>query len=156
MKRKKRYIALITILLFITVGCSKEQKDETKKHNEEIYEKNNSKEEVKTVKAIINENEYIINLEDNETVNEFINHLPQEFNMSELNGNEKYTYLDYTLPSNSYNPKEIKAGDVMLYGDNCIVIFYKSFKTNYSYTKIGHISNLPNLGSKEINVKITK
>ena len=44
----------------------------------------------------------------------------------------------------------------MLYGDNCLVILYKSFNTNYSYTKIGHIDNLPDLGSNDITVKFTK
>ena len=73
--------------------------------------------------------------------------------MEELNGNEKYIYLDETYPTNSYDPKHINKGDVMLYGDNCLVIFYKSFDTSYSYTKIGHIDNLEELGNESINVK---
>ena len=80
--------------------------------------------------------------------------LPLELNMKELNGNEKYVYLDNSLPTNSSNPKRINAGDVMLYGNNCLVIFYKSFDTSYSYTKIGHIDNLENLGNENIKVKI--
>ena len=76
--------------------------------------------------------------------------------MRELNGNEKYIYLDTTLPTNSSNPKRINVGDVMLYGDNCLVIFYKSFDTPYSYTKIGHIDNLENLGKGSIKVKISE
>ena len=76
--------------------------------------------------------------------------------MSELNGNEKYIYLDNTLPTNSSNPKKINAGDIMLYGDNCLVIFYKSFTTTYSYTKIGHINNLPDLGNDNILIKFEK
>jgi len=111
---------------------------------------------VKSVKAIINGKEYIIDLEDNETANSFVSLLPQELNMSELNGNEKYIYLDTTLPTNSSTPKRINAGDVMLYRDNCLVIFYKSFDTSYSYTKIGHIDNLPNLGNGSISVKFKK
>ena len=41
----------------------------------------------------------------------------------------------------------------MLFDNSCLVIFYKSFDTPYSYTKIGHIDNLPNLGDKSVNVK---
>ena len=33
----------------------------------------------------------------------------------------------------------------MLFGSNCLVIFYKTFNTSYSYTKIGHIENMPDL-----------
>ena len=112
--------------------------------------------EVSTMKAIINNKEYVINLENNETVTSLIKLLPMEITMSELNGNEKYIYLDNTLPTNSYNPNRINAGDVMLYGNNCLVIFYKSFDTSYSYTKIGHIDNLEDLGTGNITVKLEK
>ena len=44
----------------------------------------------------------------------------------------------------------------MLYGNNCLVIFYKSFDTSYSYTKIGHIDNLEDLGTGNIIVKLEK
>ncbi|MBR3199705.1 MAG: hypothetical protein IKG27_06920 [Bacilli bacterium] len=109
-----------------------------------------------SVKVNINEEEYTVSLENNETTQSFINILPKEFNMSELNGNEKYVYLDNELPTNPSNIKKINAGDVMLYGNNCLVIFYKSFDTSYSYTKIGHIDNLPDLGSDNIMVKFIK
>ena len=44
----------------------------------------------------------------------------------------------------------------MLYGNNCLVILYKSFDTSYSYTRIGHIDDLPNLGNGNITVKFEK
>ena len=144
MKRIK-YSVFILIIIFITVGCNFKNKVNNKS--------NYSNEVTKTVKAIINETEYIINLEENETAKDFVNYLPQELIMNELNGNEKYIYLDTSFHTNSSNPKRINAGDVMLYGDNCLVIFYKSFDTSYSYTKIGHIDNLPNLGNESIKVR---
>ena len=116
-------------------------------------EVNNDNEEISSVKVTINGKEYIINLEDNETAKTFAKLLPKEFNMSELNGNEKYVYMDFTLPTNASNPKHINAGDVMLYGNDCLVIFYKSFDTSYSYTKIGHIDNLEDLGKNNITTK---
>ena len=145
--KKQIYSLLIILLFFFLVGCKKEE------NNNKV---NNSNEVIETVKAIINEKEYIINLEDNETAKRFVNLLPQELNMSELNGNEKYIYLDNSLPINSFNPKIINTGDLMLYGNDCLVLFYKSFSTSYSYTKIGHIDNLPDLGSNNIIVKFEK
>ena len=44
----------------------------------------------------------------------------------------------------------------MIYTDNCLVIFYKSFETNYSYTKIGYIENLQELGNSDIEVEFIK
>lgn len=145
MKKRIIYYALIIISIFTISGCNINDK----KYNET----NNSNEVIRTVKVTINDKEYTINLENNETAREFLNHLPLELNMSELNGNEKYVYIDFTLPTNATKPKQISAGDVMLYGNNCLVIFYETFNTQYSYTKIGHIDNLSNLGNSSISVK---
>ena len=44
----------------------------------------------------------------------------------------------------------------MLFGDNFLVIFYKFFNMNYSYTKIGHIDDLPNLGNSNVTIRFEK
>ena len=108
------------------------------------------------IKVVIDNETYNAKLEENETAQTFMNMLPQEYNMSELNGNEKYIYLDNTFPTNSYNPKHIEKGDIMLYGNNCLVVFYKSFDTSYSYTKIGHIENLQDLENKNETIKFLR
>ena len=149
---KKILVGFIFILsiLFVT-GCSEQEKIKVKKNNKTVEKSN---EVIKDMKIEINNKEYSINLEENETTKKLIELLPLELNMDELNGNEKYVYLDTNLPTNSYSPKHINAGDVMLFGNNCLVIFYKSFDTTYSYTKIGHIDNLPDLGNEGIVIKI--
>ena len=160
--KKIVYGLLIIICLFIVVGCNQKnnetntQDTQNSQQENNNYELNNSNEVIKSVKAIINGKEYKIDLEDNETVKDFVNLLPQEFTMNELNGNEKYVYMDNSLKTNSYNPDHVEKGDVMLYGDNCLVIFYESFDTSYSYTKIGHIDNLPDLGEGNITIKFEK
>ena len=152
MKKKIITWFLLIICLLIISGCDSKQIE-----NNKILEKiNDSNEVIKEVKIMINDNLYTINLEDNETTRVFVNLLPLEMEMKELNGNEKYIYLDKTLPTNTFNPQHINRGDVMLYGNNCLVIFYESFDTSYSYTKIGHIDNLTNLGNGSIKVKIEK
>ncbi len=116
--------------------------------------KDNRKEFVmKNINVIIDNKNYSLEVYDNETVKSFLKMLPKEFKMQELNGNEKYIYLDEILPTNPVNPKQINKGDVMLYGNNCLVIFYKTFTTNYSYTLIGHIDNLPDLNKDNLTVK---
>ena len=111
---------------------------------------------VSNIKVIVDGKTYNAKIEENETAQSLVNMLPLELNMSELNGNEKYIYLDKTLPTNSYSPKHIEIGDIMLYGNDCLVVFYKSFDTPYSYTKIGHIENFVDLGSKDVVVKFER
>lgn len=65
---------------------------------------NEEKDEVNlNIKVIINNKTYTATLEDNNTSKEFINMLPLEINMQELNNNEKYYYLDNKLATNSYS-----------------------------------------------------
>lgn len=84
-------------------------------------------------------------LVDNATALAFKNLLPMTLGMSELNGNEKYNYLSNSLPSNATNPGTIHAGDIMLYGWGCVVVFYKTFSTSYRYTRIGRIDDATGL-----------
>lgn len=108
------------------------------------------------MKIEINHQVYSLFLEDNETVRALYDLLPLEVNMNELNGNEKYVYLSEKLPVNENKVGRVHKGDVMLYQDNCLVIFYKDFETPYSYTKIGSIQGLTDLGKESISIKIHK
>ena len=78
----------------------------------------NSNSNSKSAKLLIDNKEYSITLEDNETVDVLINNMPFDLSMSNLNGNEFYSYLDFTLPTNSSNPGKINKGDIYLYGNN--------------------------------------
>ena len=86
-------------------------------------------------------------LESNETAKEFKKLLPLTVNMSELNGNEKLFYLQNSLPTASFSPRTIQPGDLMLYGSTCVVLFYESFSTSYTYTRLGRITNPSGLAS---------
>ena len=71
--------------------------------------------------------------------------LPMTVVMNDLNSNEKYGNLSSELPVNARRPGTIRAGDLMLFGLDCIVLFYKSFSTSYSYTSIGRIADVTGL-----------
>lgn len=92
-------------------------------------------------KLTIGGNVFNAELANNATAQAFNALLPTTLSMTELNGNEKYKYLDTTLPTNASCPGTIHAGDILLYGNNCVVVFYKTFNTSYSYTKIGKITD---------------
>ena len=156
--KKLLLIAICSLLLF--TGCSNKSdninNNETNTSTNEVLETKENDVKMSNIKVIIEDKDYTLKLENNKTAEEFVSLLPKKFNMSELNGNEKYVYMRNSLTTNSLYPKHIEIGDVMLFGDNCLVIFYKSFDTSYSYTKIGHIENLDNLGNDNIIVKFEK
>ena len=102
-------------------------------------------EEESTMKITIGEQQFTVTLEDSATAAALKERLPMMLDMSELNGNEKYHYLSFSLPTASYSPGKIQTGDVMLYGDSCLVVFYKSFSTSYSYTRLGRIDDAAGL-----------
>ena len=93
------------------------------------------------MKITIGTNVFTATLYNNASVTAFKAKLPMSINMNELNGNEKYFDLSDNLPANASNPGTIKTGDLMLYGSNTLVLFYKTFSTSYSYTRLGHIDN---------------
>lgn len=80
-------------------------------------------------------------LADNATAKAFKGMLPMTVDMNELNRNEKYCNLPQSLPTAASNPVTIRSGDIMLFGPGTLVLFYKTFATSYSYTKIGRIDN---------------
>ncbi|MDD3920145.1 MAG: cyclophilin-like fold protein [Eubacteriales bacterium] len=97
--------------------------------------------DTKNITLAINGQSFTATLESNETVQALVERLPLTLTMSELNGNEKYSYMDAKLPVNTQTPGQIYAGDIMLYGDDCLVLFYESFSSGYSYTRLGAIGD---------------
>lgn len=82
-----------------------------------------------------------------EAADVFAARLPMTLEMRELNGNEKYCYLDDALPADASCPNTIAAGDLMLFGSSCVVLFYESFSTSYSYTPLGRLDDASGLAA---------
>lgn len=98
-------------------------------------------------------------LADSGTAKAFADLLPMTVTMNELNGNE-IPLSGFLLPTDSYQPGTIQTGDLMLYGNNCVVLFYKTFSSSYSYTRIGSIDDPTGLaealGSGNVSVRFEK
>ena len=101
--------------------------------------------ETETMQMKIGNKKYSVVLQDSNTTKALRELLPMTVTMAEFNGNEKYYLLHNSLPSRPEHIGQIKSGDVMLFGDDSLVVFYKDFKTTYSYTRIGHIENAADL-----------
>lgn len=160
MKNKKKIILVIFVVIVCSICLilsftknndrknsfpSQDNITNTNSNNDENI--NNKEDDDMNINIIINDEKFSATLVDNETSRKFISLFPLEITMNELNGNEKYNYLEESLPTRSYSPKQINEGDIMLYGSDCLVLFYKSFNTSYSYTKLGTINNPKNLSN---------
>ena len=141
------------LLLFFSF----EEKEIILRQEENLIESEEGKME-KNLSLQVNGKTFKITLEPNETSQSLRKLLPLKITMEELNGNEKYHYLESMLPSNPTRVEKIESGDIMLYGDNCLVLFYEDFTTSYSYTRIGKIENTEGLkealGSGNVEMEI--
>lgn len=164
---KKRWIgiALLSVLMFVLTACgNQEQVSESFERNQTNMTQSEDEESDKTESSDIITNketevrekmkgggkqmvievdgqQFSTVLYENETTEALKNMLPMTLNMDEMNGNEKYYYLDDSLPTDSETIGTIQNGDIMLYGSDCLVLFFDTFDTSYSYTKIGHIED---------------
>ena len=143
-------ILLAAALLLSFAACAKKEQptsqvqteaQSTAKSNQTTQEKQKTAQRSNHINIIVNGKAFSVTLADNDTARAFAQMLPLTLEMSELHGNEKYCYLDTSLPNIPQSVGTIHKGDVMLYGENCIVVFYKTFDTEYDYTKIGHIDD---------------
>ena len=117
-------------------------------------------EAVLKMEIAVGERTFSATLYNNAAAQALVELLPMTLDMSELNGNEKYYYLDSSLPTDSGRPAGIQTGDIMLYGDSCLVLFYKSFSTSYSYTALGRVDDPDGfaeaVGSGDVQVTLRK
>lgn len=93
----------------------------------------------------VGEQRFAITLADNAAARTFATLLPLTLEMHDLNSNEKYASLPAALPSNASKPGTIHAGDLMLYGNDTLVVFYMTFESTYAYTRLGHVDENANL-----------
>ena len=122
--------------------CDKVNRQTAIQHNRN---KNMSHQNGTKMKITIGAAVFKATLYDNATATAFKSLLPLTVNMIELNGNEKYVDLPRNLPMNAANPGTIQNGDLMLYGSDTLVLFYRIFSTSYSYTKLGRIDDVTGL-----------
>ena len=184
MKNKKIIVLIITMLIaIILVGGfmlyknnsqqrgNIQENEENKTSNEIVQETNdnieeninegsenmNNKNETIKINLIVNNKNFGATLNNNETTRQLVQMFPITLNMSDLHSNEKYNYLDSSLTTNSSRPSRINSGDIKLYGNNCLVVFYKSFSNSYDYTDLGKVDDvdgfISELGSGSVDIR---
>ena len=127
-----------------TPSSDEDKGDNEESNDEDDQDDNNDNQSASMERNItisVNGTSFSATLENNNATRAFAAMLPLTLNMNEMNGNEKYHYLSANLPVDSYRPGTIRAGDLMLYGSSCVVLFYETFPSGYAYTRLGQIDN---------------
>ena len=155
----KNFLFALTITALGAMGCTTNEtinltQEPTQQYAVENTQENTQENTMITMK--IGNTDFSAVLYNNPTTQELVKQFPVTYTMSELHGNEKYYYMPTSLPTNSERPATINKGDIMLYGNNCIVVFYDTFSNSYSYTKLGYIEDTAGLeeaaGKESIDV----
>lgn len=102
---------------------------------------NNNDSMSNTVNIKVGSSTFTATLSGNAAAEAFKALLPLTVDMTEMNRNEKYYNLPENLPTSTSRPGTIQNGDLMLWGSNTLVLFYQTFSSSYSYTRIGQIDN---------------
>ncbi|MDP3761840.1 MAG: cyclophilin-like fold protein [Ramlibacter sp.] len=108
----------------------------------------------------VGERRFAVTLADTEAARAFVAQLPLTLDMPDLNGNEKHAKLPKPLLASAARPGTIRNGDLMLWGADTLVVFYLTFDSPYSYTRLGRIEDaaaLPQvLGRGQVRVTFAK
>jgi hypothetical protein len=136
------------ILFFIGImACTADDSIVSNSSGEENNDNHTGDTTGNRLRVRIGSSTFTATLLNNATVTSFKASLPMTVPMSELNGNEKLYRFANNLPTNASNPATIHTGDLMIYGSNTLVLFYQTFPTPYSYTKLGRIDNTSGLAA---------
>jgi hypothetical protein len=165
----KKYFSILCLFIFSfgLTACAISETSKSKEANQEEMPINESIQETRDMdmsnpstmidlNITIGDQVFSAKLYDNKTTQAFIEKLPLDIDMSDHNSNEKFYNFSGTLPTDSERPGEIHAGDIMLYEDNCLVLFYETFSSTYRYTRLGYIEEVARfsqaVGDGDINI----
>jgi hypothetical protein len=141
---------LLVMMLMVSVLCGNTascDKSNTNINPDPIIGNNDNDMSSNKITIKINSKIFTATLLDNNSAKAFKQILPITVRMTDLNDNEKKYDLADNLPAKPSKPGSIKKGDLMLYGSRTLVLFYQSFSTVYSYTKLGAVDDVSGFAS---------
>jgi hypothetical protein len=133
-------IIILILPLLVSTACNSEAVVPSNQDTQ-VIPNDNSEIMKDKISITVGNKVFTATLEANATAAAFKAMLPLTIDMRDLNSNEKFFDFSSNLPANASNPGTINSGDIMLWGSNTLVLFYKTFSTPYSYTRVGKIEN---------------
>ena len=94
------------------------------------------------ISVIVNDVTFTATIEDTAAGQELLARMPLTLSMEELHGNEKYCYTGEAFGGEEYVPSTIESGDLMVFGSDCLVLFYETFANGgWGYARVGKIDD---------------
>lgn len=175
----KRVLSAVILVMLILSGCAAQSQSErsteafsestegssTEMNETETETETETKNDMSTeqkIKITVGSKTFTATLENNASAKELVERMPFTVNMQELNGNEKYYQFPDSFPSDPSSFDTIKAGDLMLYQSDYLVVFYEDHSTTYDYTRLGVIDNADGLaealgsGSAQVTFEVAE
>lgn len=88
----------------------------------------------------VNGKSFVVELADTKAAQQFAKSLPQTISTRSLNGRELYADIaGWTFTNQSEPSGLMEAGDIMLQGENRLIIFYNTDTSNDMLTRIGRV-----------------
>lgn len=122
MKKRMTFAFILMISIFFTVNAQE-------------------KEMTMNASVSIGTKSYSVTAEDNDAAKAFFGRLPISITMNEWAGNSEY-YAKLSKKINTdgiKSPSAFETGDIAIYNNTSLVIFYADTKNTAGYAKIGHI-----------------
>ncbi len=149
--RTIRLIIMIAALMVFLCACGNVKTEETSKADTaDESEAADTKDTEKTMRMKIGETAVDVSWEDNESVEslrELCKDSPFTVQMSMYGDFEQVGPLGTPLPAND-EQMTASAGDIVLYSEDQLVIFYGS--NSWAYTKLGHITDQDRKGMAQL------
>ena len=94
------------------------------------------------IQVLVNDTPFTATIEDTAAGQELLARLPLTLSMEELHGNEQYCYTGESFGGETFVPGTIEAGDLMVFGSDCLVLFYETFSNGgWSYARVGKVDD---------------
>lgn len=163
-------VGIVGIILIVFGGIVTNSAEEAIKKKDKTEEKKetSTSEDIKgeeligAIRMHVGDQKFWVDIDSSPAGQEFAKAVPFSLKMKDNDRVEKEYCGDETLPTDeSYQPGVIRAGDVMLRGNKCIVIFYKEVETDDTYVRLGRINDSDRLQQwldedKSASIKFTK
>ena len=142
---------------FLNNDTKTDKKESTLSEQNSISVSNDEQElfEDKLLGVEINDNFYVIELEDTEIAKDLLYMSPFKLNM-EKEQKSLRGYLNNSLSGDGSYFSKASVGDVMLYNNNCLVIFLEDEELDDNYALIGRIANFGTINDNTIEVSFVR